>query len=83
MERILLKLYEPDPMKLLHEELDTAYDWNAVLCFGLGIINEHYVSMLLLQEVAGEGVFEQIGVVADFSLRGFEMLSTERSVTIV
>ena len=83
MHSVSLAPYSNDPTGVLYEGLETACDWDAVLCFALGTGYNEEVLMLILQEVSGEDVFERIGVVRRFPYDLMDKLGPERIVTIV
>jgi hypothetical protein len=83
MHPVPLDAHSDDPTEILYEGLETACDWDTVLCFVLGEEFVERVSMLILQEVSGEDAFERIGVVRHFPYDLMDKLGPERIVTIV
>lgn len=83
MHSIPLDPFLKDLMENSYEGLETACDWDTVLCFVLGEDFDKKICMLILQEVAGEDAFERIGVVKRFPKYAMDKLGPERIVTIV
>lgn len=83
MHSIPLDPYLKDLTENSYEGLETACDWDTVLCFVLGEDFYKTICMLILQEVAGEDAFERIGVVLNFPVDAMDKLGPERIVTIV